>query len=295
MGRLWQAAGTVASVLRPRLLEKAAACGLRSLFVGFETLDADNLRAQQKPHNLRRDYGEAIRRLHGLGVMVNGSFVFGMDADDDGVFGRTVEWAVGQGIETATFHILTPYPGTVTFQQMEAQGRILHRDWDLYDTRHVVFRPARLRAEALEAGYWRAYRDFYGWRNIVRGAATKPTLGGALRHAAYAAGWKKFEPLWDWLIRARRVGRALPVLESVLQGFTRGPRRPASARSDQGAEDLVRDERAAVERDQPGLEGIGEGEPEFLEGIDAVAAAEGRDVDAARAAQPGEQRLRPAR
>jgi radical SAM superfamily enzyme YgiQ (UPF0313 family) len=229
MGRLWQAAGTVASVLKAGLLEKAAACGLRSLFVGFETLDAGNLRAQQKPHNLRRDYGEAIRRLHGQGVMVNGSFVFGMDEDDESVFDRTVEWAVTQGIETATFHILTPYPGTITFQEMEAQGRILHRDWDLYDTRHVVFRPARLSAEALEAGYWRAYRDFYGWGNIVRGAATKPALRGALRHAAYAAGWKKFEPLWDWLIRARRVGRALPVLESVLAGFTRASASTASA------------------------------------------------------------------
>ena len=227
MGRLWQAAGTVASVLRPDLLEKAVACGLRSLFVGFETLDAENLRAQRKPQNLRRDYGAAIRRLHGLGVMVNGSFVFGMDEDDESVFDRTVEWAVGQGIETATFHILTPYPGTVTFQQMEAQGRILHRDWDLYDTRHVVFRPARLRAEALEAGYWRAYRDFYRWRNIARGAATKPTMAGAVRHAAYAAGWKKFEPLWDWLIRARRVGRALPILETVLDGLGRDRRKRA--------------------------------------------------------------------
>jgi len=219
LGRLWQAAGTVASVLKPGLLEKAVACGLRSLFVGFETLDPGNLRAQAKPHNLRRDYGEAIRRLHGLGVMVNGSFVFGMDEDDETVFGRTVEWAVRQGIETATFHVLTPYPGTATFAQMEAQGRILHRDWDLYDTRHTVFRPARLTPEALEAGYWRAYRDFYRWSSILRGAATKTTWTGTLRHAAYAAGWKKFEPLWDWLIRARRVGRALPVLESVLRGF----------------------------------------------------------------------------
>ncbi len=219
MGRLWQAAGTVASVLRPGLLEKAAESGLRSLFVGFETLDAGNLRAQAKPQNLHRDYGQAIRRLHGLGVMVNGSFVFGMDEDGEGVFDRTVEWAVGQGVETATFHVLTPYPGTATFRQMEEQGRILHRNWDLYDTRHVVFRPARLRAEALEAGYRRAYRDFYSWSNIVRGAATKPALAPALRHAAYAAGWKKFEPLWDWLIRARRVGRALPVLETVLEGL----------------------------------------------------------------------------
>src|SRR6266849_6026876 len=168
MGRLWQAAGTVASVLRPGLLEKAAACGLRSLFVGFETLNPEALRAQRKPQNLRRDYGEAIRRLHDLGVMVNGSFVFGMDQDDASVFDRTVDWAVGEGVETATFHILTPYPGTALFQRMEAEGRILHRDWDLYDTRHVVFRTRRVTSEALESGYWRAYRDSYRWGSIFR-------------------------------------------------------------------------------------------------------------------------------
>lgn len=62
----------------------------------------------------RRLYAAAIRRLHGLGVMINGSFVFGMDGDDDSVFGRTVEWAIEQGIETATFHVLTPYPHPVS-------------------------------------------------------------------------------------------------------------------------------------------------------------------------------------
>ena len=112
MGRLWQAAATVQSVVRSDLVEKAAACGLRSLFVGFETLSPANLAAQHKRHNLRADYATAIRRLHDLGVMVNGSFVFGMDDDDTTVFDRTVEWAVEQGVETSTFHVLTPYPGT---------------------------------------------------------------------------------------------------------------------------------------------------------------------------------------
>jgi radical SAM superfamily enzyme YgiQ (UPF0313 family) len=223
MGRLWQAAGTVQSVLRPRLLEKAAACGLRSLFVGFETLDAQNLRAQRKPQNLHRDYGAAIRRLHDLGVMVNGSFVFGMDEDGPDVFARTVDWAVGQGIETATFHILTPYPGTALYQRMERERRILHRDWDRYDTRQVVYRTRGMTAEELEAGYWGAYRDFYRWSAIWRGASAKREWVGRARHLAYAAGWKKFEPLWDWLIRTRRVFRALPLLESVLDRFGRHP------------------------------------------------------------------------
>ena len=219
MGRLWQAAGTVQSVLRPGLLERAVDCGLRSLFVGFETLNPVSLRAQRKFQNLRRDYGEAVRRLHDLGVMVNGSFVFGMDEDDPSVFRRTVDWAVECGIETATFHILTPYPGTALFARMEAEGRLLHRDWDLYDTRHAVFRSAGMSAETLEAGYWGAYRDFYRWSSILRGASRKPDLLSSLRHVAYAGGWKKFEPLWDWVIRSRQVLRMLPLLETVLRGF----------------------------------------------------------------------------
>jgi radical SAM superfamily enzyme YgiQ (UPF0313 family) len=118
MGRLWQGAGTVQSVLRTGLLEKAVDAGLRSLFVGFETLDPHNLREQNKYQNLNRDYDAAIQRLHDLGVMVAGSFVFGMDNDDEAVFGRTVDWAISQGIETATFHILTPYPGTALHQRI---------------------------------------------------------------------------------------------------------------------------------------------------------------------------------
>lgn len=219
MGRVWQAAGTVQSVLKPGLLEKAAACGLRSLFVGFETLSPDNLREQHKTQNLNRDYTAAIRRLHDLGVMVNGSFVFGMDGDDETVFERTVTWAIQQGIETATFHILTPYPGTALHARIEAQGRITTQDWDLYDTRHAVFRPARMSAEALEAGYWRAYEQFYRWGSIFQGAWSKPHLAGRLRHLAYAGGWKKLEPLWDWVIRAKRVASMLPVLETVLDGI----------------------------------------------------------------------------
>jgi len=223
MKRLWQAAGTVKSVLAPALLEKAVESGLRSLFVGFETLNRNNLVEQNKYQNLDRDYTAAIRRLHDNGVMVNGSFVFGMDDDDESVFERTVDWAVTQGIETATFHILTPYPGTALYQRMQAQDRMTSDEWDLFDTRHVVFKPAKMTEKALEEGYWRAYRDFYKWGAIFRGASSKDHLIEKLRHAAYAGGWKKFEPLWDWVIRAKRVTSLLPILEAVLIGFGSHP------------------------------------------------------------------------
>jgi len=221
MGRLWQAAGTVNAILLPGLLERAVDAGLRSLFVGFETLNPANLTEQHKFQNLRRDYGAAIRRLHDLGVMINGSFVFGMDGDDPSVFERTVDWAVDHGIETATFHILTPYPGTALYRRLHEQGRITVHDWDVYDTRHTVFQPARMSAEQLERGYWRAYRDFYRWGSILRGGRAHDDVVAGLRHMAYAAGWKKFEPLWDFMIRARRAGMMLPVLETILSEFGR--------------------------------------------------------------------------
>ena len=232
MGRLWQAAGTVNAVLAPDLLERAVQCGLRSLFVGFETLNPENLAEQRKYQNLRRDYAAAIRRLHDLGVMINGSFVFGMDGDDPTVFERTVEWAISQGIETATFHVLTPYPGTALYQRMAAQQRLTVHDWDLYDTRHAVFRPARMSAEQLERGYNWAYREFYRWGSIARGAAAHHNVFSGMRHAAYSAGWKKFEPLWDFVIRAKQAGAMLPVLEAVLSEF--GRRSAAADRSSGG-------------------------------------------------------------
>src|SRR5262249_37905960 len=133
----------------------------------------------------------------------------------------TVEWAVNQGIETATFHILTPYPDTELRRRMEAENRIVTNNWDLYDTRHVVYKPAHLTAEALERGYWRAYKQFYKWSSIFRGASSKTELPGKLRHLAYSGGWKKLEPFWDLMIRTRHVTRMLPMLESVLAAFGR--------------------------------------------------------------------------
>jgi radical SAM superfamily enzyme YgiQ (UPF0313 family) len=221
MGRLFQGAATVDSILAGDLVERAAEAGLRSLFVGFETLTPGNLTLSNKRQNLGRDYAAVASRLHGLGIMINGSFVFGMDDDDETVFPRTVEWAIEHGITTATFHIQTPYPGTRLFARTEAAGRILTRDWDLYDTRHVVYRPQRITPENLQRGYDWAYREFYRWSSLARGSLSHDSVKHQAKHFFYAAGWKKFEPLWDMVIRARQLRMMTPFLESVLSKVTR--------------------------------------------------------------------------
>jgi radical SAM superfamily enzyme YgiQ (UPF0313 family) len=220
MGRLFQGAATVDSILRGELVERAAEAGLRSLFVGFETLAPGNLARSNKRQNLGRDYAAVANRLHDLGIMINGSFVFGMDDDDESVFRRTVDWAMEHGITTATFHIQTPYPGTRLFARTDAAGRILTRDWDLYDTRHVVYRPARLTSESLKKGYDWAYREFYRWSSIARGSVSHGSMKHQAKHFFYAAGWKKFEPLWDFVIRVRQLSLMTPFLEGVLSKVT---------------------------------------------------------------------------
>ena len=216
MNRVFQGAATVKSILEGDLIEKAAKAGLRSLFVGFETFSPENLKQSNKSQNLKLDYEKATRRLNDLGVMINGSFVFGLDSDDKDVFKRTVDWGVNNAITTATYHILTPYPGTRLYQTMSDDDRIVTNDWDLFDTRHVVYKPKILTPQELEEGYARAYDDFYRWNNIFSASFSHERLQHKLKHLFYTGGWKKFERFWNVVINAGGLKRMLPLLELLL-------------------------------------------------------------------------------
>ena len=216
MNRVFQGAATIDSILNGDLIEKAATAGLRSVFVGFETFSAENLRQSNKKQNIARSYADAVNRLHSLGIMINGSFVFGLDHDDKDVFQRTVDWGVENAITTSTYHVLTPYPGTRLYQNMEAEGRILTRNWDLYDTRHVVYKTKGLTAVQLEQGYNWAYKEFYSWSNILEASFKHDSIKHRFKHLFYTGGWKKFEPFWNFIIKTGGLNNMLPLLESIL-------------------------------------------------------------------------------
>ncbi|MDF2193145.1 radical SAM protein [Paraflavitalea sp. CAU 1676] len=226
MDRVFQGASTIDAILRGDLIEKAARAGLRSVFIGFETLSEGNLQQSNKKQNLGKNYQEAIRRLHDLGIMINGSFVFGLDEDRQDVFKRTVDWAVSNGLTTSTFHILTPYPGTRLYKDMEQAGRILHHNWDLYDTRQVVYKTGGLSADELKAGYDWAYKSFYSWKNVAKASVQHDNLHHMIKHFAYAGGWKKFEPLWNFIIKTKGLNQMLPLLESILSKVNNGKGQP---------------------------------------------------------------------
>jgi radical SAM superfamily enzyme YgiQ (UPF0313 family) len=221
-GIVWQAAASLDVARDPDYLEEAYDAGCRSLFVGFESLSPENMRGSNKLVNVATDYAEACHRLHDAGIMINGSFVFGFDCDGPDVFNRTVEFTVKNKILTASFHILTPLPGTRLFERLQSEGRILHRNWSRYDTYHAVFRPRRMTPERLEAGYNEARRDFAAWSSIFHRSLGLP---GALKRIAYNAAWMKIDPLWVAIIRSGLMPFANRIFERVLRlGTKSAPR-----------------------------------------------------------------------
>jgi radical SAM superfamily enzyme YgiQ (UPF0313 family) len=164
--KIWSAAVTIDVTDDPALVRNMALAGCTGVFVGLESLTDDNLADAHKKTPRTADYARRVRMLHDVGIQVNGSFVLGFDHDRKDVFERTAEWVETNRLECATFHILTPYPATPLFHQMEAQGRILHRDWSRYDTAHAVFEPKHMTPEELEHGYGWIYQRLFSHSSI---------------------------------------------------------------------------------------------------------------------------------
>src|SRR4029077_14002478 len=166
--KIWSADVSIDVSDDPTLIRAMALAGCTGVFVGFESLADQNLADARKKTTKTDDYGRRVRMLHDNGIQVNGSFVLGFDHDCKDVFARTAEWVEENRLECATFHILTPYPATPLFQQMEAAGRLLHRDWTRYDTAHAVFRPKHMSPEELEQGYSWIYDRLFSHASIWR-------------------------------------------------------------------------------------------------------------------------------
>src|SRR3954447_2988289 len=166
--RIWSAAVSIDVTDDPATIREMALAGCTGVFVGFESLADENLADARKRTPRTAEYARRVRLLHDHGIQVNGSFVLGFDHDRPDVFARTVEWIESNRLECATFHILTPYPGTPLFRQMQSQGRLLHRNWTLYDTGHVVFRPQHMTVEQLVEGYAWCYQRLFSHASIWR-------------------------------------------------------------------------------------------------------------------------------
>jgi radical SAM superfamily enzyme YgiQ (UPF0313 family) len=174
LGKLWIGCVTVDLARDPELLDLLVESGARGFLVGFESLDQAALDGSNKAFSRTDEYLEAIERFHARGVIVQGSFMFGFDCDDPGVFDRTADFVLRARIELPQFTVFTPFPGTQAFAQLDEEGRILTRDWARYNGHEVVFRPAQMSPAQLAAGVRHAWRRTYALPSIVRRLAARP-------------------------------------------------------------------------------------------------------------------------
>ncbi|MEI7847129.1 MAG: radical SAM protein [Chloroflexota bacterium] len=170
LGKTWFSQAGLGLAFDNEMLELATRCGCRGLFIGFETLSDAGLRGYNKKPNLGKDYAIAMRKLHAKGIAVCAAFMFGGDNDTSAVFQRTLEFMLDSNVETLQATRLTPFPGTPLFAEMDAQGRILDKDWSHYDFNHVVFEPQQMSRETLDKGVSWVLRQFHSRTAIARRA-----------------------------------------------------------------------------------------------------------------------------
>jgi radical SAM superfamily enzyme YgiQ (UPF0313 family) len=172
--RRWLAQGTVSLAEDLELLRLMERAGCLGLLIGFESVQKGTQREVNKIRNLKIDFYEAMRRFHGEGFGILGSFVFGFDYENKDVFEQTLEFIIRGRMDVVQLRILTPYPGTRLYKRLLSEGRLLVPDWWLrgYPPDTLLFQPKGMTADELIGGYARLNRQAYSF-----GAMTKRFLG----------------------------------------------------------------------------------------------------------------------
>ncbi|MDE6434052.1 MAG: B12-binding domain-containing radical SAM protein [Lachnospiraceae bacterium] len=194
---IWLGLVTSSVGIDDELMEVFRKSGCRGLLIGFESITQESQQYIHKGVNRVDSYVALMEKLHDNGILVQGCFAFGGDEEDESVFDRTVEMIIKAKIDLPRFSILTPFPKTQYYMQLEKEGRIIERNWAMYDVQHCVFSPRKMTKEQLEEGTDRAWRSAYSTGNIMKRLAPfvhSPWLSLPLNmgYKGYADKWSKF-------------------------------------------------------------------------------------------------------
>ncbi|MDP4267944.1 MAG: radical SAM protein [Bacteroidota bacterium] len=177
----WTSQSTMAVAYDEELLELAQESGCANLMMGLESISAQSLATVNKSFNKVDDYHFMVERLHKHNITVLAFMIFGFDTDDETIFERTAKFTEDLKIDFPVYWILTPLPGTPFYHRMEAEGRIIERDWSKYDCTNVVFKPKLMSPETLQEGYYYACKRGYSFKNMMK-KLTYPTGFSIVKH-----------------------------------------------------------------------------------------------------------------
>ena len=150
------------------LLKLANDAGVERWYIGIESVSQENINASGKRTNKVEDYVKAIRKIKDHSMAVTGFFMFGFDNDTPNIFDKTLRAMYEWDLDSASFSIVTPYPGTRLFERLEKEGRITSYDWSRYAEGSINFKPKKMSEEELLQGMQRIANDFYSVKNSLR-------------------------------------------------------------------------------------------------------------------------------
>ena len=173
------------------LLKLAAEAGCISWYVGFESVSQETINSIGKSTNKVKNYKSAIKKIHDHGMRVEGAIIFGFDTETPKIFNETIETIQNWELDLIDISILTPYPGTPLFDQLDKENRILTRDWEKYDSIHVVHKPKQMSPEELANGVQKVWEELYPPLKSLQRATNsikfgvKPLVASLLRNYLY--------------------------------------------------------------------------------------------------------------
>ena len=173
---LWYGHAPISIAFDQKLLEGFSQSGCIALNIGFESFSTKNLQLMGKGFNHPSHYGEAVQRIHGQGIGIMGTFIVGLDDDDQGVFQQIIDFCIDSKLDWALTFIMAPYPGTDSFLRLEKEGRILSRDWEKYDSLNVVYQPLLMSVEDLEKGMRRVWKEVFSLPSIYKRILKRPWI-----------------------------------------------------------------------------------------------------------------------
>ncbi len=168
----WITQMSINAAFDEEFLALLANSGCKGVLIGFETLDAENLRSMKKGFNtMQGGYVKALENLRRYNIRVYATFVFGYENDTVESFDKTLEFAIAQRFYIAAFNHLTPFPGTPLYSRLQREGRLRFDAWWLDDAYHyndVPFFPKQLKPEEISRLCVESRRKFYSWSSILK-------------------------------------------------------------------------------------------------------------------------------
>ena len=154
LNKIWGGQMSITLGKSHEMLELAAKAGLRSVFIGIESVNKNNIEKINKSRvNVVDEYGKLLKNIRSYGIEIFGSFIVGLDEDDESVFDSIYEFIVKNDIKYPCVGNLTPFPGTKLYFDLLSRDRIIDFNWDRYNLTQVVFKPENMSPEALQYGY----------------------------------------------------------------------------------------------------------------------------------------------